>query len=475
MAAAVGGRRASLRSLLIPAALVGLLGLAVRLLYMADLAPVMYSPGQPGTRMAARYAQAAAAILEGDGVLYPRQWPDRSDTGLLSRPPGYPAVLAAIQATVGPSYFDVQLVQAGLTSLTAPLLLLLVARMLGRGPGLAAGLLAALSPPLGYAASLVTPDALSTLLCVVVTCLLWKGRRRIVYSVPAGVVAGLATWLRPNLLLLGPGLTVLLPVARLPLRRAILSGAVLTAAALAVVAPITIRNLRLYGELVPVSINMGIVLWEGIADAGGQRFGARRYDTLVALDEAERHGDPRYAAWWASPDGIQRDRERVRRSLAVIRENPLWFAGAAARRALVILDLESAATPLLASERPEPVTGSPATEAAALRPAAWIESVRAPLRALQRTAAALGPALRLLGLAAALLLAPRRTVFLLLVPLYVLLMQAPMHYEPRFGLSLHASFPVLEGMGWATAIAVPLRRARATEAARDRVRGSPRA
>ena len=42
------------------------------------------------------------------------------------------------------------------------------------------------------------------------------------------------------------------------------------------------------------------------------------------------YGDPRYGDWWASPDGIRRDRDRVRRSLAVIAEHPAWFAGTAA-------------------------------------------------------------------------------------------------------------------------------------------------
>ena len=100
-----------------------------------------------------------------------------------------------------------------------------------------------------------------------------------------------------------------------------------------------------------MSANGGIVLWEGIADAGGERFGAHRLDLDVAADEAERFGDARYANWWASPDGIRRDRDRMRRSLAVIAEHPLWFVAASVRRAVEILDVAKAAPPV-AGRRP---------------------------------------------------------------------------------------------------------------------------
>lgn len=151
--ALLGDRRAATSSLLPSAALCFLLALAVRLLYVVDLAPTLYSSEQPGTRMAARYQDAALAILDGDGILYPRAWPPPSDTGLLSRPPGYPAFVAAVYRHVGRSYFDVQLAQALLTSLLPPALLLLVARLVGRGPGLAAGAVSAVSRP-----SAITPS-----------------------------------------------------------------------------------------------------------------------------------------------------------------------------------------------------------------------------------------------------------------------------------------------------------------------------
>src|SRR5258707_15121102 len=105
-----------------------LLALAVRSLYALDLAPVMYSRVQPGTGMAWRYDEAAASILRGDGVLWPRV-PDPARTGLLARPPGYPLYLALVYAGLGRSFFAAQLVQNVLTSAGCVLLTLAAARL----------------------------------------------------------------------------------------------------------------------------------------------------------------------------------------------------------------------------------------------------------------------------------------------------------------------------------------------------------
>ena len=91
------------------------------------------------------------------------------------------------------------------------------------------------------------------------------------------------------------------------------------AVAVALVAPITVRNARIYGELVPVSANGGIVLWEGIADAGGREFGARSRDLEVAAEEATRFGDPRYAKTLGD---ARRDQARPRPRPAKPRGHP---------------------------------------------------------------------------------------------------------------------------------------------------------
>jgi len=300
----LGRRRAPLSRLLLPAAILCLLGLVVRLGYVGDAAPTLHTSEQHGVRMAGNYTDAANAILGGDGLLYPRVWPHPSETRLVSRPPGYPVFVAAVYRFVGRGYVDVLTSQAVLTSLVPALMLLLVTRMAGRRAGIVAGALAALAPPLGYHASIVTPDALTALLALLIVFFVWSARRARfggAWLAAAGATVGVATWLRPNFLLLAPVLGLVTPPVLGSERRQWLKAAGMVALAITLVAPITIRNARIYGEFLPVSANGGIVLWEGIADAGGQRFGARSRDLEVAEEEAGRFGDPRYARTWATP------------------------------------------------------------------------------------------------------------------------------------------------------------------------------
>ncbi len=449
LARAFGGRDTPLRLLALAAALLTLVALAVRLLYLADLAPSLNTSEQPGVRMATRYDAAAAALLHGDGILYPRVRPAREDTSLLSRPPGYPALLSVIYATLGRSYMNVQLVQVLAGALVPALLLVLMARLAGLGTGIAAGLLAAISPPLAFHCALVTPDSLSTALAVVFVLVLWQGRRHPRLALASGgVLAGLTTWLRPNFMLVGLALAPVLRLVFPRRRRALVGATLLVVASVAVVAPITIRNYRLWGAFVPVSSNMGIVLWEGIADAGGESFGARRFDLLVAQEEAHRFREPRYAKWWASPDGILRDRDRVRRSLQVILDHPGWFAAAAARRALEIADVAKAAPPL---ERATPALRTDSRAAAhwAVSLGRELGGLRHAFRTAQDLTTPLAGVFAAIGLLLLLVLSPRRTLLLLAVPLYVLAMQAPMHFESRFALPLYAFLPAFESATWA--------------------------
>jgi hypothetical protein len=289
----------------------------------------------------------------------------------------------------------------------------------------------------------------------------------------AGVSFGVSTWLRPNTLALAPcvaaGLIALGP------RRAVLKPALLLAlAACLTIAPITLRNYVVYRAFIPVSINMGIVLWEGIADAGGEDFGAVPTDNRVDRQEARLYHNPRYKQSWAWPDGIRRDRARVRRSLSVIRAHPFWFLNAMLWRMAAMLDYASSAPPLVAGSAPAPSAADEATTEAALElfahwygpgqppgleprlpPGALLAPARAmawsaPLvHALQAALDATLLASVLIGVALVTLLAPRRAAFIALVPLAYLICQSPMHLEFRVTLPMHALLFVFAGATWA--------------------------
>src|SRR4051812_30797464 len=317
-------------------AFVFLLALAVRSLYALDLAPVMYSRVQPGTRMAWRYDEAATGILRGEGILWPRD-PDPARTGLLARPPGYPLYLAIVYGALGRSFFAAQLVQNVMTSAACVLIAVAAAWLVSWRIGIGAGVLTALAPPLAFSSNFVLPDALSALpllLALLALARVHPGpRTRWWQSAIGGALVGAGAWLRPNVMLLAPLLALVLVVVAHERRRALGHAAALVAAALAVIAPITIRNYAVFHEWVPLSINGGLTLWQGVADAGGEPEGARRRDKLVMDEEAERYGNPRYREWWAEPDGIFRDRERYRRAPAGIPAPPLFYSRVVAGRA----------------------------------------------------------------------------------------------------------------------------------------------
>lgn len=441
------------------------LALLVRSLYALILAPAMYTPTQPGTRMAGRYDDTAVAILAGEGVLWPRN-PDPARTGLLARPPGYGLYLAGVYVSLERSFFAAQLVQNVLTSLACVLLALVGWRLVDFRTGLLAGLVAALSPHLGFTSNLVLPDALSALPLLGALLALARahpdGEGSWLWSALAGALVGVGVWLRPNVVLLAPFLAVALVLLSRDRPRALRHGAALAAAAAAVVAPITVRNYAIFGELVPVSINGGLTFWQGVADAGGEEAGARRRDKLVMEDEVVRYGNPRYREWWAEPDGIWRDRDRYRRAREVILANPGRYARVMLGRMWAMVHYASGEAPTVALEAlPSRVVGGDDGEPAARRPdperhpsdARYLAPGRAaaPLRPLVAAAqAVLLPVLLplvTLGVAVLVRRDARRAALLLAIPVYYLLTESFFIFEWRVVTPMHYGLFVAAATG----------------------------
>ncbi|HEV7503215.1 MAG TPA: glycosyltransferase family 39 protein [Vicinamibacteria bacterium] len=434
-----------------------LLALAVRSLYAADLASVMYGRDQPGTRMAWRYDEAATGILTGEGVLWPRE-PDPARTGLLARPPGYPLYLALVYATLGRSFFAAQLVQNVLTSAGCVLLAAAAARLVSGRVGFAGGLIAALSPHLAYSSNFLLPDALSALPLLGALLVLAQAhpgpRARAWVSALAGALVGVGAWLRPNVMLLAPFLAVIVVLVARERGRAVGHAFALVAAALALIAPITLRNHAVFHEWVPLSINGGLTLWQGVADAGGEEQGARRRDKLVMDEEAERYGNPRYREWWAEPDGIFRDRERYRRARAVIRAHPLLYARVVAGRAVEMLSYGTGGPPTLLAAGADASTPARAADDDAsdarthdlarresddryLAAGRAAEPLRPILGALQAVLVPVLTPLALLGVVILTGANPRSALLLLALPLYYLGTESFFLYEWRVAVPMH--------------------------------------
>lgn len=447
------------------AGLVVAVAAAVRLLYAVDMAPAMYSRHQEGTRMAARYDGSALGILAGEGVLFPRD-PDPADTARLARPPGYALFVAVVYATLGRSFFAVQLVQDLLNAAGLLLVLLLGARLFGWAAGVAAGVLAAVSSHLAFTSNLILADALCPLPILGAVLLLVRAEAREhaaparLEAVLAGALLGAACWLRPNVVLLAPFLVPFVVLASRRRREAAARAVVMTTAAVAVIAPITLRNWMVYGEWVPVSINGGLTLLQGVADAGARGFLVRPRDKMVIEEEAAAEGDPRLAESWAFPDGIRRDRERYALAWSIVRERPLWYARAMARRmgdmlaywrgGPALLAPRAEVTAAVLEEKAALEVGDPRpflSPAQAVQPGLALDGLRALLAPAQELVRWVVLPLAMVGLAFGLRAAPRAVVWLAAVPLYYLVFESMFLYEWRVAVPMHPFLLVLAGSG----------------------------
>jgi hypothetical protein len=233
----------------------------------------------------------------------------------------------------------------------------------------------------------------------------------------------------------------------------------MAAFSLLAIAPVTIKNYMVYGELVPVNIGMGIVLWEGIGETGrGKEFGAVATDEEVAIQDAEIYGKPRYAGSWSTPDGIMRDRDRVNRSLGVIARHPVWYSGVMLKRMAGTLKY-SAHAPLVYRESEvnahesaaqirrawEPLVTDGASSLKVGESFSWARPV---VRALQRVTKETMLAFVILGAAMMMVASLRRSLFLLTVPIYYWLFQCFMHTEFRYTLPMHYFLFVFAAIVW---------------------------
>lgn len=343
-------------------AMIFLVALGVRLLHWQDIQVEVLRGQTMVMTMATVYRVEAQRILEEGGILLPNISTDTQDARMILHPPGYSILMAVLYGPLGGSDTSVRLFQIVGDGAAAVLIFLIAAELLTLGPAITSGLLVGLSPHLAYYSLWLSPDTLAALPILAAIYLIVNASRRprLVTVVAAGAFIGLSCWLRSNALLLAPLLTILVAVLferGVRLRYCV----VLMGAAVLVISPITIRNLIMYSRFIPLSVGAGITMVEGIADYDKEhRFGMPFTDEEVAQKDAELYGRPDYAGNPWTPDGIERDRARQTRGLAVIRSNPGWFLAVMLRRAGFMLryndagrhdwPFNTAAVPIISSE-----------------------------------------------------------------------------------------------------------------------------
>jgi 4-amino-4-deoxy-L-arabinose transferase-like glycosyltransferase len=325
------GLRIRRKQLLIFFALL-LIAISVRVLTLQFMRAHLNDPAWFQVGSYAKFDRQARDILDGRQHLFWIDDPTRTD--LAQYPPAFPALVALVYKISGDhSAYSVQLVLWFLDLMLSFVLITGMARTaFGWRAAIASSFLLALSPLFAMYAAYPSADAPTTWFVLGGNWLLLVAfkRREVWLALAAGVLLGIACWLRVNPLYLVVGWAVALFVLtagsrtlKLKLSVAVLAGTVL------VIAPIVIRNAIVFPDFTPTGGTIGVNLWEGLGETEFGRANGFLYgdDKMLAVERVRLGlpADAPFEVQW--PDGIRRDRERTRESLAFIRQHPIWYAG----------------------------------------------------------------------------------------------------------------------------------------------------
>lgn len=294
-----------------PLAAIVVAGAAVRLAW------VLYAARQPQTLAdPAFYSLFAEQIADGNGYVLV----DGSPTAYY--PPGYPIFLGVVLWAVRgiglssdiPTIAGVANLVLGTTSIV--LVFLIGRRLFDERVGLVAAALFAFWPNLVFHTAVALTETLFNFLMLAAVLVLvgarWEEKRfGVGRLVAAGVLLGLAAYVRPISVLLLPVLAFLWWRARFGWRRNLGQLAVLTVTIVAVLVPWTVRNADAMGSFVAVSTNTGDNLCIGRHEGatGGFSLTPECFD---GYDDLER---PEYE--------LERDEGGTRKALRYVRDHPV--------------------------------------------------------------------------------------------------------------------------------------------------------
>jgi 4-amino-4-deoxy-L-arabinose transferase-like glycosyltransferase len=364
-------------------------------------------------------------------------------------PPGYSLWLAFIYRMSGVrSALTVESVQLVLDALSVLLIIGVGASAYGWRTGFVAGVLASLSPLLAFYGATPLADAPTMWLVLGGAWMLLLAAKRLNWrwALGAGVLIGASCWLRANALLLGVwcALALVLFVKASWRVRFRLSG-VFTLGVLLLVAPVIVRNSRAFHAFVPGGMGFGTNLWEGLGETSrAAEFGAVIGDANVLEQERATLQLPPGAAlelYW--PDGLERDRARMRKALSVIKAHPFWFAGVMFGRMAGMLKYAGEPVPYFGT------AGINVTSKKCLPPV-WQGGVLAALvnllGMLQSVLRYVLLPLMLLGTFLALGRDRAASALILTIILYYLIVGSILHTELRYGLPMQALLFVFAGL-----------------------------
>lgn len=422
---------------------------SVRVLTLQFMRAHLEDPGWFQVGSYAKFDRQARNILDGRQQVFWIDDPSRTD--LAQYPPAFPVWVAVIYSLTGErSAYAVQSVQWFVDSILSLLLITGIAvTAFGWRAGIAASFLVGLSPLLALYGAYPSADTPTTWFVLGGNwlVLLAAKRNNIWLALGAGLLLGLACWIRVNPLYLGVGWGIaLLLFARAPWRRRLMMGGAIVLAAALVIAPIVVRNYLTFPDFTPTGGTIGVNLWEGLGETElGRNNGFLFGDDKLVEHERVKMGLPAGAeidAQW--PDGIRRDRERTRESITFIRQHPIWYAGVMLGRMWGMLKVAGDPAPYCGT------SGINVTSKKCL-PAEWQGGLIALgvnlLGMIQSVTRYLFLPLAAFGIYAAARKEMMTSCLLLVTVLYYLVPGTAAHTEIRYVLPMHALLIVFAGVG----------------------------
>ena len=314
-----------------------LVALGVRVLTLQFMRAHLQDPGWFQIGTFGRFDGQARDILDGRQNIFWIDDPSRTD--LAQYPPAFSALVALIYKLTG--HHSVYAVQIVLWVLDLILSFVLIGGIactaFGWRAAVASSFLLGLSPLFAMYAAFPSADLPATwfVLGGNWALLLALRRKSVSWAAGAGVLLGIACWLRVNPLYLCVGWAIALlafvpatwPLPSWPVR--VKTGAAVLVGTIVVIAPIAVRNYLVFPDFTPTGGTIGTSLWEGLGETElGQANGFWcSDDKLIEYERKKYAWPPDMQIELQRPDGIRRDRERARESIAFIRPRPIWYSG----------------------------------------------------------------------------------------------------------------------------------------------------
>ena len=307
-----------------------LIAISVRVLTLQFMRAHLNDPAWFQVGSYTKFDRQARDLLDGRQRLFWIDDPTRTD--LAQYPPGFAAFVAVIYKVSGDhSAYSVQIVVWFLDLILSLLLIGGIAlTAFGWRAAIASGFLVGLSSLFALYAAYPSADMPNTWFVLAGNWLLLLAlqRKNVWLALAAGVAIGIACWLRVNPLYLCVGWAIALFVlVKAAWLMKLKLGAALLAGTIILIAPIVIRNYVVFPDFTPTGGTIGVNLWEGLGETelgrqNGFLFGD---DKMLEVERARmgRAGDTQVEIQF--PDGIRRDKERTRESLAFIRQHPIWY------------------------------------------------------------------------------------------------------------------------------------------------------